>query len=92
VLEAVAGLGEHGADEPRGEERVTDRLSPRQRLVLEAVPAARAAGVDSIARVAGMSAVDVSAALEELHVGDLVVPDGRGWRLARRPRADASSH
>jgi DNA processing protein len=83
VLEAVGGLGEHGA-EPRGPERPADRLSPAQRQVLEAVPAVRAAGVASIARVAGLGVVEVAEALEELMDGALVEPDGHGWRLARQ--------
>jgi DNA processing protein len=85
VLEAVAQLGERGTPEPRGPERAADRLSPAQRQVLEAVPAVRAAGVDSIARVAGLGARDVAAALDELALGELVEADGRGWRLARQP-------
>jgi DNA processing protein len=91
VLDAVAGLGEHGVDEPRGPERAADRLSPRQRRVLEAVPAVRAAGVESIARVAGLGATEVAAALEELAGGDLVHQDGDGWRLARRPGQEVLS-
>jgi DNA processing protein len=91
VLEAVAGLGEHGAAEPRGPDRASDRLSPAQRQVLEAVPAVRAAGVDSIARVAGTGTAEAVSALEELLVGGLVEPDGRGWRLARQPGAGAPS-
>lgn len=85
VLDAVAEVGEHHATERRGPERAADRLSPRQRQVLEAVPAVRAAAVDSIARVAGLGAGEVSAVLDDLLVGELVEPDGRGWRLARRP-------
>jgi DNA processing protein len=91
VLDAVAGLGEHGADEPRGPERAGDRLSPRLRRVLEAVPAVRAAGVESIARVAGLGATEVAAALGELAGGDLVHRDGDGWRLARRPGQEVLS-
>jgi DNA processing protein len=59
--------------------------------VLEAVPAVRAAGVDSIARVAGLGAAEVAAALQELAGGDLVQPDGDGWRLARRPGEEVRS-
>lgn len=85
VLEAVAGLGEHGAAAPRGPERAPDRLSPRQRQVLEAIPAVRAAGLESIARVAGLDVAEVTTALEVLAGVGLVEADGRGWRLARRP-------
>ena len=85
VLDAVAAVGEHHATDRRGPERAGDRLSPRHQRVLEAVPALRPAAADSIARVAGLGAGEVSAALDDLVASDLVVPDGRGWRLARRP-------
>ncbi|GAB3266698.1 DNA-processing protein DprA [Nocardioides dilutus] len=92
VLEAVAEIGQHDAADPRGPERAADRLSPRRRQVLEAVPAVRAAGLDSIARVAGLGTSEVSAALHELAAGDLVEADGRGWRLARRPGQEVPRH
>lgn len=92
VLDAVAAMGEHGTEPPRGGERATDRLGRRERLVLEAVPAVRAAAPDSIARVAGLGPGEVSAALDELALGGLVEPDGPGWRLARQPRKKEAPH
>ena len=54
VLEVVGEAGEHLAAEPRGAERAARPARPAQRQVLEAVPAVRAAPVDSIARIAGL--------------------------------------
>lgn len=84
VLEVVGEAGEHLAPEPRGPERLHDRLTPRLRQVLEAVPAVRAAATDSISRTAGVGLEDTRVGLGELATQGLVVPVGHGWRLARR--------
>jgi DNA processing protein len=84
VLEAVGSAGEHLVDPPRGRERPRDRLTPRQRQVLDAVPVARGAGADSIARAAGLGLVEVGSALIKLEEKDLVELDEGGWRLAAR--------
>ena len=84
VLEVVGDVGEHLVSEPRGADRAHDRLSPRLRQVLEAVPAVRPAPADSISRTAGVRLEDTRAALAELVGHDLVAPAGQGWRLARR--------
>lgn len=90
VLEVVGEAGEHLAPEPRGPERAHDRLSPRQRQVLDAVPVVRPAAADSISRVAGVRLEHTLVTLAELAGHDLVVPAGRGWRLARHPAPGAA--
>lgn len=82
VLELVGAAGEHLVEEPRGPEGPRDRLSLRQRQVLDAVPVAVAAEVGSIARTAGLGPAEVQAALTELGGLGLVEADGTGWRLA----------
>lgn len=87
VLEAVGEAGEHLIEEPRGRERVRDRLSLRRQQVLDAVPVASGAGADSIARTAGMGLVEVGSALAALQRDDLVLRGEDGWRLAARAHA-----
>ena len=62
--------------------RVRDRLSRRHQRVLEAVPLARPAPSDSIARTAGLGVVEVRSALDSLAGRGLVVQLPTGWRLA----------
>jgi DNA processing protein len=82
VLELVGAMGQHLPDEPRGPTRRRDKLPPRQRQVLEAVPVAGPALSDSIARTAGLGLVEVRSALDSLLRRQLVVQTPRGWRLA----------
>ncbi|WP_127480332.1 DNA-processing protein DprA [Nocardioides pantholopis] len=82
VLEVLGTAGEHLLDEPRGRERSRDRLSRRHQRVLEAVPLARGAGADSVARTAGLSLLEVSSALAALQRSGYVEQDEDGWRLA----------
>ena len=82
VLESVGAAGEHLVEEPRGPERPRDRLTPRQRQVLDAVPVAAGVGADSIARTAGIGLVEVGSALPKLARLGLVQQDEGGWRLA----------
>jgi DNA processing protein len=82
VLELVGGAGDHLAADPRGPSTVRDRLSVRQRQVLDAVPVAQAAGVASIAKVAGLGVVEVRKALGRLQEAGLVAAHGPGWRLS----------
>jgi DNA processing protein len=89
VLEVVGDAGEHLSREPRGPERVHDRLPPRLRQVVEAVPSMRPAAADSISRTSGVRLEDTQTALAELDRLGLVVPRGQGWRLARRPGEEA---
>jgi len=89
VLELVGGSGEHLAADPRGPTTPRDRLSVRQRQVLDAVPATRGAPALSISKVAGLGIVEVRKALGRLAQQGFVEDDGDGWRLgpAARPSA-----
>jgi DNA processing protein len=82
VLELVSQSGEHLVDDPRAPARPRDRLTTRHRQVLDAVPVARGAGTDSVARTAGLGIVEVRTALAHLHRQGLVQQDDDGWRLA----------
>jgi len=81
VLEVVAPAGAHLAERPRGERRRRDTLSSRHRRVLDAVPLAQPARVDSIATTAGVGLREVQAALTRLLKLGLVEASERGWRL-----------
>ncbi len=86
VLELVGEAGAHLASPPRAPSRRRDRLPPRDQRVLDAVPLARPAPVDSIATTAGMALLDVQAALRRLTRDGLVELLPHGWRLT--PAAD----
>jgi DNA processing protein len=81
VLEIVGEAGTHLATPPRGPSRRRDRLPPRDARVLDAVPLARPAAVDSIAATAGMALLEVQAALRRLAKDGLVELVSQGWRL-----------
>ena len=81
VLEAVGVAGAHLREDPRGPTRVRDRLTRREAQVLDAVPVARAASADSIARTSGVGLLEVAATLTRLHAADLVAPAEGGWSL-----------
>ena len=84
---AAAGpAGERVVEPPRGEETPRDALTPRQRQVLDAVPAASAAGTDSIARTAGLGVREVRSSLSRLEEAGLVEIDLEGWRLTALAR------
>lgn len=82
VLEEVGSPGQDLAPEQRGAERRGDRLTVRQRQVLDAVPVVTPAGVESIARAAGLGLREVRGTLTQLLGLELVREDGTGWRLA----------
>lgn len=82
VLEMVGQAGEHLVEEPRAPVRPRDRLTSRHRQVLDAVPVARGAGTDSVARAAGLGIVEVQTALTYLREQGLVERDDDGWRLS----------
>jgi len=82
VLEVVGAAGEHLVAEPRGPVRARDRLTMRQRQVLDAVPAVRAAPDHSIARTAGLALGDARETLARLAGLGLAEEVGGGWRLA----------
>ena len=82
VLEVMGAAGEHLLPVPRGRDRPRDALTERQRLVLDAVPVARAATSSSIARLVGVSPDRAHATLLELEVRAMVECGEDGWRLA----------
>jgi DNA processing protein len=86
VLELVGAAGEHLTDEPRGPVTARDELPLKQQQVLDAVPVATGAPVDSIARVAGLSLLEVGGALRRLHAAGFVEQAAGGWRLAALAR------
>jgi DNA processing protein len=81
VLEMVGDAGTHLTTPPRAPSRRRDKVPPRDARVLDAVPLARPAPVDSIASTAGMALLDVQAALRRLDRDGLVELFERGWRL-----------
>lgn len=86
VLEAVGRPGEHLLEVPRAPERARDRLTARQRQVLDGLPVHGGARVDSIAVSAGMGVVEVRGSLDRLARAGLVERDATGWRLAAAGR------
>jgi DNA processing protein len=81
VLEIVGEAGTHLTTSPRAPSRARDRVGPRDQRVLDAVPVAREAPVDSIATTAGMALLDVQSALRRLLHAGLVEQLPHGWRL-----------
>ena len=81
VLEAVAPVGTHVLLDPRGPEHPRDRLSPRERQVLDAVPLVRGADLVAVARTAGLSRTRTQEALVALHRAGLVETALGRWRL-----------
>lgn len=81
VLELVAAAGQHLVEVPRGPRRSRDGLTLRHQQILDAVPLARPAPADSIARAAGVGVTEVRAALTSLARSGLVVAAGDRWRL-----------
>lgn len=87
VLELVGAAGEHLAEPRASPQTRRDALTARGRQVLDAVPVASRAPVDSIARVAGVGLLEVRAVLGRLHAAGLVDVAPTGWRLV--PTSDA---
>ncbi|WP_191907904.1 DNA-processing protein DprA [Nocardioides cynanchi] len=81
VLELVGEAGTHLASAPRAPTRARDKLSSRLQRILDAVPLAQAAPVDSIASAAGLGLIEVQSALRRLHRLELVECAPGGWRL-----------
>jgi DNA processing protein len=81
VLEVVGEAGTHLATPPRAPSRPRDKVAPRDARVLDAVPFARPAPVDSIATTAGLALLDVQRALRRLGRDGLVELSEQGWRL-----------
>ncbi|WP_109507405.1 DNA-processing protein DprA [Nocardioides speluncae] len=86
VLEVVGVAGAHLLEDPRADTRPRDRLREREQQVLDAVPAARPAAVDSIARTAGIGLVEVRSVLGRLQQVGLVVSTDTGWVLGEEAR------
>jgi DNA processing protein len=82
VLEAVAPMGTFALADPREEETARDRLAPRERQVLDAVPLLQGADASSIARTAGLAPGKTKEALLVLHRSGLVEHSLGRWRLA----------
>jgi DNA processing protein len=87
VLELLGESGDHLLTVPRAPERSRDRLNVREQQVLDAVPFAQSAGVDSVARAAGIGLVEVRSILERLRQRHLVVATQAGWRLTEASQA-----
>jgi len=81
VLEIVGEAGAHLAEPPRGRSRPRDAVGGRLSRVLDAVPLAQPAPVDSIATTAGLGLVEVQSGLSRLCRLGLVERVPRGWRL-----------
>ncbi len=88
ALEVVGAVGEHLVEPARGEVRASDRLSLRERQVLDAVPVVRGAAADSIARTAGIGLVEVRSTLTRLATAGLAEFADTGWRLTSEPPGD----
>lgn len=82
VLEVIGDLGEFV--EPAGQRLARDDLTPVQARVLDALPAAGSAGVDSLVLRAGMDPPEVAAALALLEIRGFVVQSATGWALDGR--------
>ena len=85
VLEAVGPIGTFTLTDPREPETPRDRLSPRERQVLDAVPLVQAADSGSIARTAGVAHGRTKESLLVLHRAGLVEHSLGRWRVATDP-------
>jgi DNA processing protein len=81
VLEAVGPMGTFALADPREPESARDRLSARERQVLDAVPLWQAVDSGSIARTAGMAHTRTKEALLALHRAGLVEHSLGRWRV-----------
>jgi DNA processing protein len=82
VLELTGAMGEHLPEPVRAAPKPRDWLTRTQQQVLEAVPVARPARSDSIARTAGLGLIQVRSTLDALARRGLVEQLPTGWRLA----------
>ncbi|MBS44899.1 MAG: DNA-protecting protein DprA [Nocardioides sp.] len=83
VLELVGSAGEHLVEPPRAPTTRRDRLTARQRQLLDAVPVSTGVPADSVARVAGVGVLEAASLLRRLETIGLVERDEDGWRLGR---------
>lgn len=85
VVEHISPAGEGLAPVKQGPTNARDRLHPRSRQLLDAIPSVMAATSESIAKAAGLSHSDVVDRLNGLeHLGAVVREDGDRWRIVRR--------
>ena len=83
VLELVSAAGEHLVEDRREAATERDRLTVRQRQVLDAVPVGAGSPVDRIAASAGVGLREVQSTLVGLEARGWVRWDGAGWQLCR---------
>ena len=83
VLEAVGPIGTFTLEDQREPESPRDRLPPRERQVLDAVPLIKAVDSGSIARTAGIAHGRTKEALLALHRAGMVEHSLGRWRVAR---------
>ncbi len=81
VLEVVGDIGTHLVEPPRAPGRSRDQVGRRHQRILDAVPVAQPARVDSIAVTAGLDLVTVQSGLNSLRKVGLVELLPQGWRL-----------
>jgi len=86
VLEVVGDIGTHLVIPPRAPSTPRDRIGQRLQRVLDAVPVAQPAPVDSIATTAGLGLVEIRSSLSRLLTLGLVETSPAGWRLAPAAR------
>ena len=86
MLELLLPVGTQDADarkeaQPRNQgQGLLDGLDGDAALVMDALPARRSAGVESVARSAGLSVPQVLAALGLLELSGRVEQEGERWR------------
>jgi len=83
VIEEIGALGADLAPLTRGPDTARDALSAVQARTLEALPSRRPALAEQIARAAGLSLLDVLAALPALEARAFVECNDGAWRLVR---------
>jgi DNA processing protein len=86
VLEVVGDIGTHLVTPPRAPSTPRDKIGPRLQRVLDAVPVAQPAPVDSIATTAGLGLVEIRSSLSRLLKLGLVETSPSGWRLSPAAR------
>lgn len=86
VLELIGDAGQLPPEPERARARPRDRLSLRERQVLDAVPAARAAASTSVARTAGIGLTEVGQVLSSLREQGFVQCVDDRWCLTRWAR------
>ncbi len=90
VVEALGSMGRDLAPEPVRGSRPTDELDPESLRVLEALPVRRPAGLDSVARTAGLDHATVLRCLGLLTLDGRAAQEDGGWRLERAAAAPRS--